>query len=63
MPDQYLNFDIEAFDYHKDGAGGERFSVRMTEPPWLLLPARVLADRMHPIPRLGNSVPFEGVSY
>ncbi len=62
MPDQYLKFDINAFDYEKD-ADGERFSVWVAEPPWLLLPARVLADRMHPIPRLGNSVPFEGVSY
>lgn len=32
MPMQYLNFDIDAFDYEKD-ADGERFSVRVAQSP------------------------------
>jgi len=32
MPKQYLNFDLNAFDYEKD-AGGERFSVWVADCP------------------------------
>jgi len=32
MPVQYLNFDLDAFDY-EEHAGGERFSVRVAESP------------------------------